>query len=162
MYWNYSTLILLLCLLFQYFVFTFHVLNGVIFGTLVLIAITFVFIFNTFVFSFNTFVFILITLLFIFFQYFNQLGLDEEERKRRMAHCRHKARFAPPDTPEHYWSIGFPDTQECEDRGYLNTTQARPSKARRKRPLKKLFKARDSVAPNDGKGGERDVSDFSD
>ena len=83
-----------------------------------------------------------------------------------MKHCRHKARFAPPpDTPEHYWDVGFPSTQECEDRGYLNTTQARPSKSRRRRPLQKLFKARrddDEETEGGRKKEPSDVSDISD
>ncbi|KAI0209648.1 hypothetical protein LSAT2_005658 [Lamellibrachia satsuma] len=56
-----------------------------------------------------------------------------------MKSCRHRDRFAPPQTPEHFWSVGFPDTQECEDRGHIHITQVRPSRFRRKRGLKKLF-----------------------
>ena len=102
------------------------------------------------------------------FQYFSGQDLTEEEKKERMKNCRHKAKYAPPNTPDHYWSINFPSTQECEDRGYLNTTQGKagPSKARRRKPYKKLFRARDSVGTVLGKGEEEEVeeqvSDFSD
>ena len=57
--------------------------------------------------------------------------------------CRHRAKYLPPATPEHYWSIAFPTTQECIDRGYGGVV-ARNDKddsmfakrPRRKRPLK--------------------------
>ncbi len=46
------------------------------------------------------------------------MDLSAEEIAERMQQaCRHRARYLPPDTPEHFWSIGFPDTQECKDRG---------------------------------------------
>ena len=66
--------------------------------------------------------FFTLTLFYLFtvdcFQYFNGMDISPAERDRRMrAVCRHKAKYAPPDTPEHYWSVGFPDTQECKDRG---------------------------------------------
>ena len=48
------------------------------------------------------------------------MGLDEDEKRERMKHCRHKARYIRPSTPEHYWSINFPDTQEAEARGKCN------------------------------------------
>lgn len=32
--------------------------------------------------------------------------------------CRHRAKYQAPPTPEHYWSIAFPTTQECIERGY--------------------------------------------
>ena len=32
---------------------------------------------------------------------------------------RHRARFAPPNTPEHFWSVDFMDTPECEERGKI-------------------------------------------
>ena len=34
-----------------------------------------------------------------------------------MAGCRHRAIARPPDTPENFWEIDFPDTQQCEERG---------------------------------------------
>ena len=50
-------------------------------------------------------------------QYFSSLGLSEAELRERMKGCRHRARHEPPSTPEHFWSVGFPDTQQCEERG---------------------------------------------
>ncbi|KAL8578846.1 hypothetical protein ACOMHN_022139 [Nucella lapillus] len=50
-------------------------------------------------------------------KYYQALGVSEGEGRRRMKECsRHRAKQAPPSTPEHFWSIGFPDTQECEER----------------------------------------------
>ncbi|XP_070209124.1 serine/arginine repetitive matrix protein 1-like [Littorina saxatilis] len=49
-------------------------------------------------------------------QYYSAAGLTEAEMAVRMAECsKHRARQAPPSTPDHFWSIGFPDTQECEE-----------------------------------------------
>ena len=59
-------------------------------------------------------------ILYLLFQYFEGMGLDEDEKRERMKHCRHKARYIRPSTPEHYWSINFPDTQEAEARGKCN------------------------------------------
>ncbi len=56
--------------------------------------------------------------------------------------CRHRAKYQAPDTPEHYWSISFPNTQDCIDRGYggvlVESEQASSAvkRPRRKRPLK--------------------------
>jgi hypothetical protein len=56
--------------------------------------------------------------------------------------CRHRAKFQAPDTPEHYWSIAFPNTQDCIDRGYggilveSDKADAASKRPRRKRPLK--------------------------
>lgn len=36
---------------------------------------------------------------------------------------RHRAAHAPPPTPEHFWEMDFPDTQECRRRGYVKPTQ---------------------------------------
>lgn len=63
-----------------------------------------------------------------FIQYFKDVGLSEEERAERMQQCsRHRARYVPPSTPEHFWSIGFPDTPECEERGNNLWTRAHTS-----------------------------------
>ncbi len=52
------------------------------------------------------------------FQYYSGLGLSEEEKQQRMKSCRHRSRFAPPpSTPEHYWDVDFPSTQESKKRG---------------------------------------------
>ncbi|CAK9302202.1 unnamed protein product [Gordionus sp. m RMFG-2023] len=31
--------------------------------------------------------------------------------------CKHRSRYLAPSTPEHFWSIGMPSTQECKKRG---------------------------------------------
>ena len=54
--------------------------------------------------------------------------------------CRHRAKYQAPPTPEHYWEIEFPNTQECIKRGYggvISTNDNEgPKRPRRKRPLK--------------------------
>jgi len=50
-------------------------------------------------------------------QWFKEIGLTEDELRLRMKSCRHKAQQAPASTPDHYWSVGFLDTQQCKDRG---------------------------------------------
>ena len=56
--------------------------------------------------------------------------------------CRHRAKYQAPDTPEHYWSIAFPNTQDCIDRGYggilveSDKNDSAFRRPRRKRPLK--------------------------
>ncbi|XP_054707867.1 uncharacterized protein MAL8P1.12-like [Uloborus diversus] len=57
-------------------------------------------------------------------KYYSDLGLSEKEKQQRLKKCsRHRAKFVPPSTPEHFWELDFPDTQECKTRGYLNATQ---------------------------------------
>ncbi|GFU37408.1 DNA endonuclease RBBP8 [Nephila pilipes] len=69
-------------------------------------------------------------------KYYADLGLSEEEKQKRMKNCsRHRSKFAPPATPEHFWELDFPDTQECKARGYLNETQKVTLKTHRRRPL---------------------------
>ncbi|XP_055935186.1 uncharacterized protein LOC129965378 [Argiope bruennichi] len=69
-------------------------------------------------------------------KYFSDLGLSEEEKRERLNKCsRHRAKFPPPATPEHFWELDFPDTQECKARGYLNETQKVTLKSYRRRPL---------------------------
>ena len=50
-------------------------------------------------------------------QYFGGAHLPDDEKAERLKHCRHRARFAPPKTPEHFWSLEIPDTQQCHERG---------------------------------------------
>ncbi|XP_021343440.1 uncharacterized protein LOC110443508 isoform X2 [Mizuhopecten yessoensis] len=83
------------------------------------------------------------------YEYYSAMGLGEEEIKERVQSCsKHRAHYVPPQTPPHFWSIGFPDTQECEERGYLNKEEdmdecdIRPA-FRRRRKLKKIFKSKD-------------------
>ena len=69
--------------------------------------------------------------------------MPEDKRPKRMEEsCRHRAKYQAPATPEHYWSIGFPTTQECIERGYggvvaINDMDDSMGKKRprRKRPL---------------------------
>ncbi|RUS74998.1 hypothetical protein EGW08_017221, partial [Elysia chlorotica] len=50
-------------------------------------------------------------------EYYMNSGLSEEELKKKMKECsRHKERYKRPDTPEHFWTLGFPDTAEIMDR----------------------------------------------
>lgn len=62
---------------------------------------------------------------FTYLQYFEGMGLSEEEIQKRLQTCsRHRAKHAAPGTPEHFWDIGMEDTLECEERGqflYTNT-----------------------------------------
>ena len=51
-------------------------------------------------------------------QWFDAKNLTDAERTEAMKSCRHRAKYGAPDTPDHFWSIGFPDTQECIQRGY--------------------------------------------
>lgn len=56
--------------------------------------------------------------------------------------CRHRAKYQAPPTPEHYWSVAFPNTQECVERGYGGIVAQNDKdddiskRPRRKRPLK--------------------------
>ncbi|KAG0414339.1 hypothetical protein HPB47_008468 [Ixodes persulcatus] len=44
-------------------------------------------------------------------------------RQELLKKCsRHRALHAPPPTPDNFWELDFPDTQECRARGYLNET----------------------------------------
>jgi hypothetical protein len=56
--------------------------------------------------------------------------------------CRHRAKYQPPPTPEHFWSVAFPTTQECIERGYGGVVAVNDmddsigkKRPRRKRPL---------------------------
>ncbi|CAF0721636.1 unnamed protein product [Brachionus calyciflorus] len=86
-------------------------------------------------------------------------SVPEDKRPKRMEEsCRHRAKYQPPATPEHYWSVAFPTTQECIERGYggvlaQNDRDDEISKRpRRKRPLK--------LIANDDKNEENDINDF--
>ncbi|KFM71559.1 DNA endonuclease RBBP8, partial [Stegodyphus mimosarum] len=69
-------------------------------------------------------------------KYYTDLGLSDKEKKERLKKCsRHRGKFEPPPTPEHFWELDFPDTQECKARGYLNETQKVTLKSHRRRPL---------------------------
>ncbi|KAG8199569.1 hypothetical protein JTE90_009408 [Oedothorax gibbosus] len=69
-------------------------------------------------------------------KYYADLGLSDKEKKERLKQCsRHRSKYAPPPTPEHFWELEFPDTQECKARGYMNETQKGTLKTHRRRPL---------------------------
>ncbi|XP_033730116.1 DNA endonuclease RBBP8-like [Pecten maximus] len=52
------------------------------------------------------------------YEYYSAMGLSDEEVRQRVQTCsKHRAHYVPPETPPHFWSVGFPDTQECEERG---------------------------------------------
>ncbi|KAG1657345.1 DNA endonuclease RBBP8 [Nymphon striatum] len=54
-------------------------------------------------------------------KYYGDLNLPEEELKKRMKYCsRHRAKYSPEKSPEHFWEVDLPDTQECIDRGKNN------------------------------------------
>lgn len=53
-----------------------------------------------------------------------------------MKNCsRHRSLFDPPQTPEHYWELDFPNTEVCRERGYISRTQKRTLKTHRRHPL---------------------------
>lgn len=50
----------------------------------------------------------------LFYTHLNDLGTAGQGDVERMACSRHRSTFARADTPEGYWNIGFPSTQEVE------------------------------------------------
>ncbi|XP_038051402.1 DNA endonuclease RBBP8-like [Patiria miniata] len=78
--------------------------------------------------------------------FYGDLSLTESQRDKRMKMCsRHRAQFSPPNTPAHYWSVGFPDTQTCLQRGYIKESRSpdRRSRLRGKNKYKKLFSGKE-------------------
>ncbi|XP_078254374.1 DNA endonuclease RBBP8 [Rhinoraja longicauda] len=70
--------------------------------------------------------------------------LPEEERLKKLANCsRHRFRYIPPNTPEHFWEVGFPSTQTCVDRGYIKEESAPCQRPRRRRPYNPTFLLKD-------------------
>lgn len=61
--------------------------------------------------------------------YYEGLGLDTENeiRDRMDSSSRHRSMYARPPTPEHFWEIDFPSTEECIERGYLKPAEDFPS-----------------------------------
>ena len=58
--------------------------------------------------------------------------------------CRHRAKYQAPPTPEHYWSIAFPTTQECIERGYggvqvVNDKDDAAAKRPRRKRVRSLY-----------------------
>lgn len=53
--------------------------------------------------------------------YYGGKNLSAEELKKRLKNCsRHRSKFSPPKSPEHFWDTDFPSTKECIRRGYIN------------------------------------------
>ncbi|KAI8764538.1 RBBP8 [Biomphalaria glabrata] len=80
------------------------------------------------------------------YEYYKNSGLSDEAMKQKMNECsRHRAKYIPPSTPEHFWSIGFPDTAELYDKSHCQKSET-PMKSeknpRRRRRLEKRFKSR--------------------
>ncbi|KAH9490596.1 hypothetical protein Btru_033619 [Bulinus truncatus] len=77
-------------------------------------------------------------------QYYKNSGLSDEAMKQKMNECsRHRAKYLPPSTPEHFWSLGFPDTAENMDQNRAqkscNTPLKNDKNPRRRRRLEKRF-----------------------
>lgn len=52
--------------------------------------------------------------------YFESLNLNEKDLKARLNHVsRHRGK-SPPKTPEYFWELDFPDTEECLKRNYTS------------------------------------------
>ncbi|CAG2242652.1 CTIP [Mytilus edulis] len=79
--------------------------------------------------------------------FYKDTGESDEAIQKRMQECsRHRAKHAPPSTPEHFWSVGFMDTPECEERGYINREESPEEKKEptfnRRSKYRKLFKSK--------------------
>ncbi|XP_061877871.1 DNA endonuclease RBBP8-like [Entelurus aequoreus] len=71
--------------------------------------------------------------------------LPEEEKQKKLSECsRHRYRFIPPNTPEHFWEVGFPSTQTCIERGYIKEEKTPSSRLRRKQPFAAFFSPKNS------------------
>ncbi|TRY91381.1 hypothetical protein DNTS_013513 [Danionella cerebrum] len=66
--------------------------------------------------------------------------LPEEEKLKKLSSCsRHRYRYIPPSTPENFWEVGFPSTQTCVERGYINEEENPDVRIRRRRPYLAMF-----------------------
>lgn len=91
-------------------------------------------------------------------QYYTSAGRSEEEIKQHMQQCsRHRAQFVPPDTPPHFWSIGFIETQDGNSTG-IKKNDMPPADAgkekdaptyRRRKRLNKYFKSKNEGTVED-------------
>lgn len=80
-------------------------------------------------------------------EYYKSAGRTDEEVKQHMHQCsRHRAQYVRPDTPPHFWSVGFIDTQDLPDPDSSEEKQPEvdtdASAHRRRRRLNKYFKAK--------------------
>ncbi|XP_072175527.1 uncharacterized protein [Diadema setosum] len=72
--------------------------------------------------------------------YYGNLVLSDEELAERMKTCsRHRGHYSPPNTPQHYWSIDFPDTPTCMERGYMQEGVGEIPKKKRKNRYRHNF-----------------------
>ncbi|XP_063729929.1 DNA endonuclease RBBP8 isoform X2 [Eleginops maclovinus] len=66
--------------------------------------------------------------------------LPGEEKEKKLSACsRHRFLYIPPCTPENFWEVGFPSTQTCIDRGYINEEKNPQARTRRRQPYNALF-----------------------
>ncbi|XP_051019043.1 DNA endonuclease RBBP8 [Acomys russatus] len=66
--------------------------------------------------------------------------LPAEEREKKLASCsRHRFRYIPPNTPEHFWEVGFPSTQTCLERGYIKEEFDLCPRPKRRQPYNAVF-----------------------
>ncbi|XP_072854945.2 DNA endonuclease RBBP8 isoform X2 [Pogona vitticeps] len=64
----------------------------------------------------------------------------EAEREKKVATCsRHRSRYVPPATPEHFWEVGFPSTQMCIERGYIKEDLSPCPRPKRRQPYNVVF-----------------------
>ncbi|GFO10330.1 DNA endonuclease rbbp8-like [Plakobranchus ocellatus] len=71
-------------------------------------------------------------------EFYKNSGLSEEELKKKLKACsRHKERYQPPSTPEHFWTLGIPDTAEMLDRQRPRTPSRESPVAADKRPRRR-------------------------
>lgn len=52
--------------------------------------------------------------------YYDKLGLSEEELKQRMKCVSRHRGYKRPKTPDNFWELEFPDNEECVKRGYCD------------------------------------------
>ncbi|WAR17412.1 CTIP-like protein [Mya arenaria] len=85
-------------------------------------------------------------------EYYKAAGLSDAEMKEHMNKCsRHRAKYAPPDTPPHFWSVDFIETQDCPNTEKIEPDNDAPTYRRRRR-LNKFFKGKNensTVIPDD-------------
>ncbi|BFZ08373.1 hypothetical protein BsWGS_11412 [Bradybaena similaris] len=76
-------------------------------------------------------------------KYYQSCGLSKEGMKKKINHSsRHRERYHAPNTPPHFWSLGFPDTAEIIDNNGEcpdDITEATTRWPRRRVPLEKKF-----------------------
>ncbi|XP_059170173.1 uncharacterized protein LOC131951785 isoform X2 [Physella acuta] len=77
------------------------------------------------------------------YQYYKNSGLSDEALKVKMKECsRHRDRYRAPETPEHFWSLGFPDTADIVERKEMSADSPATRPPRRRKRLEKHFQSR--------------------